>query len=133
MQYYVDAVGYGNQDISGKIDSFWLDGALRISADEQVEFLRRLYRNDLPFSERSMKIVRDILVLESSDTYRLSGKTGSVWRVGPAYIGWFVGYVEEAGNVYFFATNIESANPDANGIKATEITQDVLQSLELIP
>jgi beta-lactamase class D len=133
MQYYVDAVGYGNQDITGKIDSFWLDGALRISADEQVEFLKRLYRDDLPFSERSMKIVREILVLESSDTYRLSGKTGSVWRIGAAYVGWFVGYVEESDNVYFFATNIESASPDANGSKATGITRDVLQSLEVIP
>jgi beta-lactamase class D len=77
MQQYVNAVGYGNQDISGKIDSFWLDGVLRISADEQVAFLKRLYQNDLPFSRRSMQIVRGMLVLEKSGETRLSGKTGS--------------------------------------------------------
>ena len=51
MQQYIDAAGYGNQELSGKIDSFWLDGSLKISADEQVTFLKRLYQNDLPFSK----------------------------------------------------------------------------------
>lgn len=131
MQYYVDAVGYGNQDITGRIDSFWLDGAVRISADEQVELLKRLYRDDLPFSQRSLKIVKEIMILENTDTYRLSGKTGS-GQVGTAYIGWFVGYVEELGNAYFFATNIEASTADAKGIKAKEITEDILQGLELL-
>ena len=133
MQQYVDAVGYGNKDIGGKIDSFWLDGALRISADEQVELLKRLYRDDLPFSQRSMKIVKEIMVVENADNYRLSGKTGSVWRVGTSRIGWFVGYVEEKDNVYFFATNIESSSPEATGVKAKEIAQNILQSLGLLP
>lgn len=132
MQYYVGAAGYGNQDISGRIDSFWLDGALRISANEQVELLRRLYEDALPFSQRSMKIVKEIMVLENTDTYRLSGKTGS-GKVSAIYIGWFVGYVEEKGNVYFFATNIEGPSPDAKGVKAKEITRSILQGLEYLP
>lgn len=132
MQHYVDAVDYGNKDISGRIDSFWLDGALRISADEQVELLKRLYQDDLPFSQRSMKIVKAIMVLENTDMYWLSGKTGS-GKVGASYIGWFVGYIEEKGNVYFFATNIKSANPEARGTQAKEITRSILQALELLP
>lgn len=132
MQYYVDAVGYGNKDITGKTDTFWLTGALRISADEQVELLKRLYHDDLPFSQRSMKIVKEILVLENTNTYRLIGKTGS-GLVGTSYIGWFVGYVEEKDNVYFFATNIESSSSEADGVKAKEITRDILQGLELLP
>ena len=42
MQQHIDAVGYGNRDISGGIDQFWLTGALRISPLEQVQFLQRL-------------------------------------------------------------------------------------------
>jgi beta-lactamase class D len=132
MQYYIDAVGYGNKDITGKIDSFWLNGALRISADEQVKLLKRLYRDDLPFSQRTMKIVKEIMLLENADTYRLRGKTGS-GKVGVTYIGWFIGYVEEKDNVYFFATNIESSTLDANGVKAKETAQDILHGLELLP
>jgi len=131
MQYYVEAAGYGNKDISGQTDTFWLDGALRISADEQIELLKRLYQGDLPFSQRAIKVVKEILVLDKAKTYQLSGKTGA-GQVGILYIGWFVGYVEEKGNVYFFATNIESKSSDANGVKAKEITQDLLHSSDLI-
>jgi beta-lactamase class D len=134
MQYYVDAAGYGNKDISGQIDTFWLEGGLRISANEQVEFLKRLYQGELPFSTRSVNIVKKILVLEKTESYQLSGKTGSAQRITP-HQGWFVGYLETKGNVYFFATNFESANPDglANGETARKMTRNMLQGLGLLP
>ena len=132
MQQYIDAAAYGNQDISGPVDLFWLNGTLKISADEQVEFLKRLYRDDLPFSERSMKIVKEIMTLEETNTYQLRGKTGS-GQTGGLYTGWFVGYVEEGENVYFFATNIQGANADATGPKAKAITLAILQDLDLLP
>jgi beta-lactamase class D len=125
MQSFVTAAGYGNGDISGRIDSFWLDGELRISADEQVEFLKRLYRGDLPFSRRSMDIVKEILVQELTDSYRLSGKTGSVQRV-PPQVGWFVGYLETKGNVYVFALNYTSASGPASGDSARSKTLSIL-------
>ncbi len=133
IQHYVDAVGYGNKDISGNLDSFWLDGSLRISADQQVEFLKRLYTGKLPFSERSMTIVKDLIIQEKTDTYTLRGKTGSVVRVDK-YQGWFVGWLETKDNVYFFATNLETSNPDgfANGIEAQKISVSILKYLKLI-
>jgi beta-lactamase class D len=132
MQSYIDAVGYGNQDLSGPIEAFWLDGSLQISPDEQVEFLRRLYEGDLPFSGRSMKLVKEILVLERTDRYQLSGKTGS-GQAGNLYIGWFVGFLEEEKNVYFFAANIQSSHSNAKGLTAKEITLNILRGLELLP
>ena len=126
MQQYIDAAGYGNQDISGNLDSFWLDGALRISADEQVESLRRLYHGDLPFSQRSMEIVRDMMVVEKASTYTLRGKTGS-GQIDGLYVGWFVGYEEVDGNAYFFAANISGSSPEANGPRAKEIVLRILQ------
>ena len=132
MQHYVDAVGYGNRDISGEIDSFWLEGGLRISPDEQIEFLRRLYADDLPFSARSMTIVKDIITLEETDDYTLRAKTGWAQRVHPQ-IGWFVGYVEKDGDVHFFATNVESATPDEHfGSSKVEITKEILRDLQVI-
>jgi beta-lactamase class D len=134
MQSYVDAAHYGNQDISGQIDTFWLEGELRISADEQVEFLKRLYQGDLPFSQRSMNIVKEIVVLEKTESYQLSGKTGSGQRITP-HEGWFVGYLETKGNVYFFATNFESSSPDglANGDTAKKMSGNILRGLGLLP
>lgn len=134
IQYYVDATHYGNQDISGHVDSFWLDGGLRISADEQIELLKRLYQGDLPFSERSMNIVKEILVLEKTESYQLSGKTGSVQRLS-LLESWFVGYLETQGDVYFFATHLERSNSDGNadGNLAKTISLDILHSLGYLP
>lgn len=134
MQDYVQAAGYGNADISGNIDSFWLDGALRISADEQIDFLQRLYTDELPFSQRNLDIVKDILILEQTDSYTLRGKTGSVQRAA-THTGWFIGYLESGGDVYFFATNFDHENP--NGLTAGEtakrITRQILVEMGLLP
>lgn len=60
MQKYVDLFDYGNRDIGGGIDQFWLTGALRIDPVEQVDFVDRLRRRALPISKRSQDLVADI-------------------------------------------------------------------------
>jgi beta-lactamase class D len=132
MQHYVSAVGYGNQDISGQIDNFWLQGPLKISADEQVNFLRRLYHNDLPFSQRSMQIVRGLILQDKTDAYQLSGKTGS-GQMDSNHVAWFVGYVETKEDVFFFASNIASENQDASPARAREIALKVLKDVGVLP
>lgn len=133
MQSYLDRFEYGNRNMGGGIDSFWLTGDLRISADEQVDFLRRFYFEKLGVSSRSTRIARELLVLEEGPRYRLSGKTG--WAAlgddtQPA-VGWLVGYLEREGLVYFFATNIDiRKNEDAAARMA--ITKAVLGDLGLM-
>ena len=110
MRHWIAAEGYGNSNISGGIDRFWLSGGLRISPDEQVEFLRRLFAGTLGFSDRSMSIVRKIILIEATPEYRLRGKTG--WgRQGDEQVGWIVGWVERGGNVYFFAALLLTPDP----------------------
>ena len=133
MQDWVTQTKYGNQNINGNIDSFWLDGDLRITMNEQIDFLRRLYANDLPFSGRSMEIVKDITILDETEAYTLHGKTGSAVRFEPQ-IGWFVGYLEKGDNVYFFATNIEQKNANGTlGQVSQEIMRDILAEMGLLP
>jgi len=117
MSAYIDSTGYGNNDASGPIDRFWLGGTLLISAKEQVGFLRRLYDGNLPFSSRPMEIVKEILILERTGTYVLRGKTGFAEDRSGVAVGWFVGYVEKSGNVYFFALNMTSPNRKRDGGK----------------
>ncbi|HLN53540.1 MAG TPA: class D beta-lactamase [Lentimicrobium sp.] len=87
------------------IDHFWLEGNSRISQMQQVDFLERFYFSRLPISERSTTIVKQIMQVEKTDTYVLSGKTGWGIRNG-GNNAWFVGYLETQDNVYFFATNV---------------------------
>jgi beta-lactamase class D len=133
MKKYVRAFNYGNQNVSGGIDAFWLNGKLQISADEQVEFLKDFYAERLPVSKRSTDIVKDILVLEKTSTYTLSGKTGGGSIADGKYIGWFVGYLETKGNVYFFATNIDGSNFSEIRDRRVDITKQILIQLGYLP
>jgi beta-lactamase class D len=133
MKKFVKAFDYGNEDIAGKIDDFWLGGPLRISANEQVEFLKKFYAGRLPVSKRSIEIVKDILVLEKTPAYTLSAKTGGGSIAEGTYIGWFVGYVETRGNVYFFATNLEGASYPEIRDKRIDVTKLILTELGVLP
>jgi beta-lactamase class D len=133
MKRYVAAFNYGNKNISGGIDNFWLDGSLKISADEQVEFLKAFYTERLPVSKRSAEIVKDILVMEKGPTYKLSAKTGGGSISEGIYIGWFIGYVESEDNTHFFATNIEGKSFAEIRDKRVEMTRQILQALGVLP
>ena len=131
MQMWVDSLGYGNQDISGGIDRFWLDGGLRITAHEQIAFLRRLKDDQLPFSQRNIDMVKDILINEQTDEYVLRAKTGWSIRTEPN-VGWWVGWVERKEGNWFFAINIdmdEEGEEDARKI----VVRKVLKSLGVLP
>jgi beta-lactamase class D len=130
MRSWLKRFDYGNQDISGGIDQFWLSGGLRISPDEQVGFLHRFYSGKLPVSERSTRIVKDLLVLEETPAWRLSGKTGWAGNVRPQ-IGWLVGYLERGKDVYFFATNIEIKKDEDRNARLA-ITKAILRDLGLM-
>jgi beta-lactamase class D len=137
MRDWVRRAGYGNADIDGGIDAFWLEGELRISAEEQIDLLRRLYAGDLPFSERSMAIVRRVMLTEGGDGYVLRGKTGWARQHGvdnELHTGWLVGWVERDGNAYLFATQIGSAETDFPMRRAQqEITRGALRELGVLP
>jgi len=129
MQEMVNKFNYGNKNISGGIDKFWLSGELKISQAEQISFLQKLYKEELPVSKRSMEITKKIMLLEDTLAYKLRAKTG--WGdQDSTSIGWFVGWVEKGNDVYFFAANIESNNPaDSFGRARREITNKILKSL----
>lgn len=110
MQRLITLNKYGNEDIHETIDAFWLSdygGKLRISQVEQIEFLKKLYRNELKFSARSQQLVKDIMLMESNEQYKLFAKTGMCSQ-GNIWYGWYVGWIETKGNVYFFATHVEA-------------------------
>ncbi len=102
---YIRAARYGELQEPFALTDFWLDGSLLVSATEQLEFLRRLHRRELPFSERNYDTLRQIMLVEVTPAYSLWAKSGWVTRVAPQ-VGWYVGYVERADNVWLFATNI---------------------------
>lgn len=139
MKYWLDMSQYGNMDTTGGIDKFWLSGGLRISPLQQIDFLQRLHNDKLPFSKRSVDIVKDIMIENDTLGYVLRAKTG--WGTqGKKDIGWYVGYVQTKDNVYYFANCVqadgEKLNNNETAIKFDKarrvIAQEILKSMNII-
>lgn len=105
MQYHLNQMKYGNQDISGEIDEFWLDSSLQISAQEQIAFMEKLVKEQLPFHKQTMKTVKRIMIEDEQDHYTIHGKTGT--RLSDLGLGWYIGFVETKKDTWVFAANVE--------------------------
>jgi beta-lactamase class D len=129
MQEMLNSFNYGNKDISNGVDKFWLEGSLKISQQEQIEFLKKLYKYELPVQKRSIDILKNIIVLDSNSNYIMRAKTG--WGVeNNTDIGWLVGWVEKAGSAYFFAINVETDKENPKfGEARMKITEKILKDL----
>ncbi|PLW98727.1 MAG: class D beta-lactamase [Marinilabiliales bacterium] len=100
---YLDSIDYGNHLIGKLNKPFWLYGDLKISPEEQIEFLRKFYNENLPFSAQNIKTVKNLILSEKTNEYSIYTKTGTC----PKYkLGWYIGFIEKNNNVYYFATTI---------------------------
>jgi beta-lactamase class D len=128
MQKFINQAGYGNRQIGTpeKIDRFWLEGPLQITPKQQIEFLQKLHNGKLPFSQQSLNLLKDIMIIEKTPNYTFRGKTGWINN-----LGWFVGYLEQNNKVYFFATNIDMHSTKVAASRI-EITRRCLKMLGLL-
>jgi beta-lactamase class D len=112
MQKYVDLFEYGNRNIGGGIDQFWLTGDLRIDPVQQVDFVDRLRRGVLPISKRSQDLVRDILPVTKAGEAVIHVKSGLLGaEVGKPSLGWMVGWAENGSAQTVFALNLDVREP----------------------
>jgi beta-lactamase class D len=143
VQQYLHDFKYGNEDFSGDITHAWLvspgdnDPAVKISAYEQVEFMKNLWTDNLPVSKRATRITRDLTFLETSPHgFKLNGKTGSNYydhdyqkekRLG---FGWFVSHLEKGDQEYIAVANLSDLTPtdqkQYGGLRAKQITKKIL-------
>ena len=115
---YVKRFGYGNgnvKGVAGQTDGLtesWLMSSLKISADEQAEFVRRFLNGRLPISEQAYdKTLAIIPKFSAADGWQVQGKTGS-GRMrtkagkfdGDSWLGWFVGWAQKGDRRVVFAT-----------------------------
>jgi beta-lactamase class D len=112
MQKYVDLFEYGNRNIGGGIDQFWLTGDLRIDPIQQIDFVDRLRRGVLPVSKRSQDLVRDILPVTKTGDATIRAKSGLLGaELGKPSLGWLVGWTEKSGAQTVFALNLDVREP----------------------
>jgi beta-lactamase class D len=124
---YMQKIGYGNASVQGD-KPFWVEGELAISAHEQIAFLRRLYRNELPFRVEHQRLLKDVMVNEAGRDWILRAKTG--WT---GQLGWWVGWVEWPAGPVFFALNIDTPDRQRDLAKRQNITRSILRSIQALP
>lgn len=86
---------YGNQRIGDDPPRAWHDGVFAVSAQQQLAFIDRLRRADLPFAAEHQATVRDAMLETTSAGMRIYGKTGTHWdRAKQSGVAWWIGWVE---------------------------------------
>ena len=134
IKNWIDKAQYGNGDTTGGIPKFWQNGGLKISSDEQIGFLRKLYEHKLPFSAVNTERVKGMMSIKDTLGYSLKGKTG--WaEQDNVDIGWFVGFIETKDDTFFFANCVQSTDPGNPYFETarTDIAYKIFENLKLIP
>jgi beta-lactamase class D len=127
---------YGNRNIGGGIDQFWLRGALRITAEQQLAFVDKLAHGTLAVSATAQATVRDVTTLDTKDKHVLHGKTGS----GPATdldknnegkLVWQVGWIDNGSEITPYAAWVEVPTRNIDEARATrdELLKTTLAAL----
>lgn len=145
---YVNSFAYGNQDINGNpnkndgLTQSWLSSSLKISAEEQQEFLKQLITNKLPVTKSAINNTKDILFIEElCNGWKLYGKTGSGSIKNSdniinsdLQIGWFVGWLEKSGQTYIFVVNIrdKQKSTEYGGPRSKRIAKEIFATLEVL-
>ncbi|HOI29154.1 MAG TPA: class D beta-lactamase [Melioribacteraceae bacterium] len=132
MERFLSLMDYGNKTIGERVDSFWLDGSLVISADEQIDFMKKFYNYKLPVSKRSVDIVKKIMSEEKYSASILKYKTGTGTKSSGEFIGWLVGYVEKGNEVFLFAFNVDAKTFDETMEIRTRLSRKILKELKIL-
>jgi beta-lactamase class D len=117
---FLDKFVYGNKDVSGGIIDAWQTSTLKISAYEQLNFISKLWTNELPVSKRAVDLTKRIIFIKDLDNgSKLYGKTGTGCLQGrecmnkpDKMIGWFVGVVENGNKRFAFVANASDLKPE---------------------
>lgn len=109
---------YGNLDTAFSTDNFFKNGELKISVQEQVEFIKELYSTNEKF-----KSIKNNFVTDTINTRNVSYIVSSTGDNS-----WCTGTVEFGSNLYVFALNLNSGNK----LRALEITQNILYSFKIL-
>lgn len=129
MQRYLQRFNYGNQDISSGLDQFWLNGSMKISALEQINFLKSFYQNEWSLKESTQTTMKSVMLVSDNNDTKIYAKTGAGKVDDKSMLGWYVGFVENKDGVHYFAMNFNRDTYKEMKSLRTEIVMAHLKSL----
>ncbi len=143
MAVWLTRLGYGADTFDGDPTMFWLNGDLVVSPAEQLDFLHRLYRYEVPVDRAAIDAVMSALLMPPGTLLNAAGshafslawpgpvavsaKTGNT-RVGEESVSWVVGHIDHAGREFVFVARVRSAEV-LPGTAGAELARRALDSL----
>jgi beta-lactamase class D len=130
LKFWLDSIGYGNKEINNSLDSILLNNNMKISPDEQLGMLSKLYFEQLPFQKYAQEMVGNMMLQKEDSLYKLSYTTGTATEGTDQHLGWNLGWIEESRHIYFFVTLIKTPDQSVD-VKTTaiDVSKAVLQGL----
>jgi len=114
---WVQRVGYGNGRIGPTPALVWHDGVLTVTARQQLAFVDRLRRGDLPFSAKTVAAVKAAMRDDDTGGARIYGKTGTYTNTDRTGNAWWIGWVEGPQGGASFALAIDLTSMDDRAMR----------------
>jgi beta-lactamase class D len=118
MRAALKKLGYGSDSFEGELTRFWVNGDFVISPAEQLRFLERMMRYELPLRREHVDAVKRAFLMPSGKITNAAGshdfaltssptvlhaKTGNT-NVDGERVSWLIGHLEVKGRQYVFVS-----------------------------
>lgn len=135
MQAWLDKLDYGDRNMGGRPDSFWLprtgQPGILITPGQQAALLAKLVNHKLPVKKEPVATLLDIMRIASTERGTLYGKTGTGLRDGMEIpsgsgdfnMGWLTGVLDNGGSKFAYACLV--LGPGLGGKDARTIVEKV--------
>lgn len=142
-EQYFDSMAYGNKAYDK--DDIWTNGTVKISLDEQVGLMKRIYHNKIKFvSERTTTIMKSMLLTTDKSDVKFFSYSSPVTINGNDYY-WIIGMIENYNplknpkteridNVvhpYFFGLLVKSKSGKITEEQANKLLFDLLTHFQI--
>lgn len=140
IQHYLDVFSYGNKDFSGGLKDSWVTSSLKISAHEQLAFISKLWKGDLPVSPQATELTKKVMFIKKIGIAELYGKTGTGCLVGRGcmkkpdkMLGNFIGILKSGSKTYAIAANASDLQDQKlpAGPRLRNTTMEILKEMGL--
>ena len=108
---WVAKTGYGNGRIGTSAPDAWHDGTLTVTPRQQLDFIDRLRRRDLPFRPAHIAAVKAAMRDDDAGV-RIHAKTGTHLGDDGTGNAWWIGWVEGPRGATSFALSVDLKRSD---------------------
>jgi beta-lactamase class D len=91
---------------SANLDKFWINGQLKLSPLQQIDFLNNVVKNKFKLKNSTLETIQNLMFIEKFNGINFYGKTGWAFE-NNTDLGWFIGYALHKNSFFYVAIIIQ--------------------------